>query len=76
MLPGKFFLKIGLSETPYPAFSGSNTINSYVYFVELLSVESLVIHDSRAEVQRFMSPKFLRQRFMILTCFVTMIHDS
>ena len=38
--------------------------------------QSLVIHDSRAEVQRFMIPKFLKQRFMILTCFVTMIHDS
>ena len=38
--------------------------------------QSLVIHDSRAEVQRFMTPKFLKQRFMILTCFVTMIHDS
>ena len=23
-----------------------------------------------------MIPKFLNQRFMILTCFVTMIHDS
>ena len=31
------FLKIGLSETPYPAFPGSNAINSYVYFVELFS---------------------------------------
>ena len=38
--------------------------------------QSLVIHDSRAEVQRFMIPKFLTQRFMILTCFVSMIHDS
>ena len=38
--------------------------------------QSLVIHDSRAEVQRFMIPKFLKQRFMILTCFVSMIHDS
>ena len=38
--------------------------------------QSLVIHDSRAEVQRFMIPKFLKQRFMILTCFVTMVHDS
>ena len=40
-------LKIGLSETTYPAFPGSNAINSYVYFVEL-SVLSLVIHNSRA----------------------------
>ena len=38
--------------------------------------QSLVVHDSRAEVQRFMIPKFLKQRFMILTCFVTMIHYS
>ena len=36
----------------------------------------IVIHDSRAEVQRFMIPKFLKQRFMILTFFATMIHDS
>ena len=38
--------------------------------------QSFFIHDSRAEVQRFMIPKFLKQRFMILTCFVTMIHAS
>ena len=41
--------------------------------------QSLVIHDSQAEVQRFMIPKFvITQRFMILTCmpFVSMIHDS
>ena len=37
---------------------------------------SLVIDDSRAEVQRFMIPKFIKQRFKILTCFVSMIHDS
>ena len=37
MLPGKKNLKIGRSETPYPAFPGSNAINSYVYFVELFS---------------------------------------
>ena len=31
--------------------------------------QSLVIHDSQAEVQRFMIPKFvITQRFMILTC--------
>ena len=40
-------LKIGLSETTYPAFPGSNAINSYVCFVQL-SVLSLVIHNSRA----------------------------
>ena len=40
--------------------------------------QSLVIHDSQAEVQRFMILKFLTQRFMILTCFASMIiiHDS
>ena len=36
MFPGKIW-KIGLSKTPYPAFPGSNAINSYVYFVELFS---------------------------------------
>ena len=35
------------SRISYPAFPGSNAINSYVYFVEL-SVLSLVIHNSRA----------------------------
>ena len=45
-----------------------------IYTCILLSFsQSLVIHDSRAEVQRFMIPKFLKQRFMILTCFVSMI---
>ena len=47
--------KIGLSETPYPAFPGSNTTNSYVYFVELFSESryswfpsrSAKIHDSQ-----------------------------
>ena len=45
-LPEKKKLKIGLSETTYPAFPGSDAINSCVYFVEL-SVLSLVIHNSR-----------------------------
>ena len=40
-------MKIGLSKTRYPAFPGSNAVNSYVYFVER-SVLSLVIHNSRA----------------------------
>ena len=52
--PEKFF-KIGLSETPYPAFPGSNAINSYVYFVEIFSESryswfpsrSTKIHDSQ-----------------------------
>ena len=49
-----------------------------IYACILLSFsQSLVIHDSRAEVQRFMIPKFLKQRFMILTCLEVrlMIHD-
>ena len=49
------FLKIGPSETPYPAFTGSNAMNSYVYFVELFSESryswfpsrSTRIHDSQ-----------------------------
>ena len=48
-------LKIGLSETPYAAFPGSDAINSYVYFVELFSESryswfpsrSTKIHDSQ-----------------------------
>ena len=47
--------KIGLSETPYPAFPGSNANNLYVYFVELFSKSryswfpsrSAKIHDSQ-----------------------------
>ena len=42
----------------------------------LSSSLSLVIHDSRAEVQRFMIPTFLKQRFKILTWIVSMIQDS
>ena len=74
MLPRKNFSKLGPSETPYPAFPGSNAINSYVHFVKLFSESryswfpnrSTKIHDSQV----------LKQRFMILTFFVTMIHDS
>ena len=48
-----------------------------IYTCILLSFSlSLVIHDSLPEVQRFMIPKFLKQRFKMLTCFVSMIHDS
>ena len=47
-----------------------------IYTCILLSFSlSLVIHDSGARVQRFMIPKFLKQRFKILTWFVSMIHD-
>ena len=52
--PPRKFLKIGLSETPCPAFHGSNATNLYVI---LLSFPlSLAIHDSPAEVQRFIIP--------------------
>ena len=48
-----------------------------IYTCILLSFSlSLVIYDSRAKVQRFMIPKFLKQRFKILTYFVSMIRDS
>ena len=54
-VPPEIFLKIGLSETPYPAFPGSNAINSYVYLVGLFSESryswfpsrSTKIHDSQ-----------------------------
>ena len=51
-----------LLETLYPAFPGSNATNLYVYFVELFSESQI--------------PKFLKERFKILTYFVSMIHDS
>ena len=43
--PPENFLKIGPSETPYPAFTGSIAINSCVYFVELFSVSLLTACD-------------------------------
>ena len=48
-----------------------------IYTCILLSFPlSLVIDETLAEVQRFMIPKFSKQRFKILTSFVSMIHDS
>ena len=74
MLPGKNFGKLD-SLKRHILHSLERT--QLIYKCILLSFsQSLVIHDSRAEVQRFMIPKFLKQRFMILTCFVSMIHDS
>ena len=72
--PSGKFSKIDLSETPYPAFLGSNATNLYVYLLSFCL--SFIIHDSRTEVQRFMIPKVLKQRFKILSYFVSMIHDS
>ena len=65
MLLGKMFLKIELSEGRH-----------IVHFLDRMQLISLVIHYSPAEVQWFKIPKFLKQRLMILTCSVTMIHDS
>ena len=50
---------------PYPAFPGSNATTST--WILLSFSQSLIIHDSRAEEQRFMVPKFLKQ---------LKIHDS
>ena len=74
MLPREDFGKMD-SKTPYPVFPGSNATNLYMCILLTFSL-SLIIHDSRAEVQRFMIPKFLKQRFKILTYFESMIHDS
>ena len=73
MLPGKRFGKLD-SLKSHILHSMDRT--QLIYTCILLSFsQSLVIHDSRAEVERFMIPKFLKQRFIILTCFVSRIHD-
>ena len=64
MLPGKKFGKLD-SLKRHILYSPDRT--QLIYTCILLSFsQSLVIHDSRVEVQTF----------MILTCFVSMIHDS
>ena len=63
--------KIGLSETPYPAFPGSNANNLYVYVVQLFSKSlyswfpsrSAKIHDSQV----------FKTKIHDFTCFVSMI---
>ena len=70
------FLKIGLSETPYPAFPGSNAINSYVHFVELFSESRCSWFPSRSTKIHVSQVFKTNLRSMILTFFVTMIHDS
>ena len=71
MLPGKNFGKLDSLKRHILYYLDRKQI---IYTCTLLSFsQSLVIYDSRAEVQRFMIPKFLKQRFMILTCFVSMI---
>ena len=59
----------GLTDASYSGKKDKKTSWASVLFI-------LNSYYSRAEVQRFMIPKLLKQRFMILTCFVTMIHDS
>ena len=54
--PPETFLEIGPSETPYPALLDRGQL---IHSCILLSFsQSLVTHDSRAEVQRFMISKF------------------
>ena len=67
--PGKIFENWTLGNaTVLHSLDRTQLTHTYI----LLSFSnSLVIHDFRAEVQRFMIPKFLKQRFMILTFFVT-----
>ena len=75
MLPGKNF---GELDSLKRHILHSLDRTQLIYKGILLSFsQSLVIHESRAEVpERIMIPEFLKQRFMILTCFVSMIHDS
>ena len=62
--PLEIFLKIGPWESPYPAFTGSNAVNSCVYFVELFSESRYFWFPSRST------------KFMISQVFKTKIHDS
>ena len=76
MLPGKNFGELHSLKSHILHFLGRTQL---IYEGILLSFsQSLVILESRAEVpERFMIPKFLKQRFMIISsCFVSMIHDS
>ena len=74
MLPGKNF---GNLDSLKRYILHSLDRMQLIYKCILMSFsQGLDIHDSLVEVQRFMIPKFLKQRFMILTCFVSMIHDS
>ena len=75
MLPGKNF---GELDSLKRHILHSLDRTQLIYKGILLSFsQSLVIHESRAEVpERITIPEFLKQRFMVLTCFVSMIHDS
>ena len=67
--PPEKVLKIGPSETPYPALTWSNTINSYVYFAELFSESRYSWFPSR-------STKIYDSQVLDSYMFVTMIYDS
>ena len=73
-VPPRTFLIIALSETPYPSFHGSNATNLYVYFVELSFESRYSWFPSRST--KIHHSLVFKRRFMILTCFVTMVHDS
>ena len=60
------FLKIGLSETPYPAFPGSKAINSHAHFVGLAFLR----------VSLFLIPKPSTKKIHDSQEFKTKIHDS
>ena len=74
MLPLKMFGKLDSQKRHIPHYLDRTQL---IYTCILFSFSlSLVIHVYRAEVQRFMIPRFLKQIFKILTWFVNMIHDS
>ena len=75
MLPGKNFGELD-SLKRHILHSLNRTQLAYKGILLSFS-QSLVIHESRAEVpERIMIPEFLKQRLMILKCFVSMTHDS
>ena len=58
----------------FEIFPGSNATNLYVYFVELFSESRYSWSLSRST--KIEDSQVIKQRFMILTCFVTITHDS
>ena len=76
MLPLKMFGKLDSHDQKRHILHSLDRTQLIYRCILLIFSLSLVIHDSRAEVQRFMIPTFLKQIFKILTWFVNMIHDS
>ena len=64
MFPREIFLK--LDSRKHHILHSLNRTQLIHTCIQLSFSQSLAIHDSRPE----------EERFMILTCFVTMIHDS